>query len=112
MPVRGVTALLLENLGYQVLEAGSAEEALQLMGGGQEKVDLLMTDVILLGRNGRQLADALRSRDANLKVLFQSGYTGEAVTQYGIVEPEMAFLQKPFTRETLAKKVRNVLEQP
>jgi len=109
-PVRAVTARLLESLGYQALEAASAEEALHLLGDGRLKVELLMTDVILPGRNGQQLAEALRRRDATLKVLFQSGYTGDAVTRFGIVGSEMAFLGKPFTREALAKKVREALE--
>ncbi|MBV9488528.1 MAG: response regulator, partial [Verrucomicrobia bacterium] len=111
-PVRAVTMCLLESLGYQVLEAASAAEALDLVEAGPEKVELLMTDVIMPGQNGRELADALRSRDPNLKVLFQSGYTGDAMSRYGIVESEMVFLQKPFTLEALAQKVREALERP
>ena len=109
-PVRNVTLLLLESLGYRVLEAASAEEALCLVETGQKKFELLMTDVIMPGRSGLELAEALRSRDPGLKVLFQSGYTGEAMLRHGIVKPEMAFLKKPFALDTLAKKVREVLD--
>ena len=109
-PVRNVTLLLLESLGYRVLEAASAEEALCLVETGQNKFELLMTDVIMPGRSGLELAEALRSRDPGLKVLFQSGYTGEAMLRHGIVKPEMAFLKKPFALDTLAKKVREVLD--
>jgi CheY-like chemotaxis protein len=110
--VRAISVLLLESLGYRVLEAASAEEALRLVGAGRYKLDLLMTDVVMPGRNGRELAEALRRQDPGLKVLFQSGYTGEAVAGHGIVEAEMAFLQKPFTLDALAKKVRAVLDGP
>jgi CheY-like chemotaxis protein len=109
--VRAVSVLLLESLGYRVLEAASAEEALRLVGAGRHKLDLLLTDVVMPGRNGRELAEALRRQDPGLKVLFQSGYTGEVVVGHGIVEAEKAFLQKPFTLDTLAKKVRAVLDQ-
>ena len=109
-PVRNVTLLLLESLGYRVLEAASAEEALCLVETGQNKFELLMTDVIMPGKSGLELAEALRSRDPGLKVLFQSGYTGEAMLRHGIVKPEMAFLKKPFALDTLAKKVREVLD--
>jgi two-component system cell cycle sensor histidine kinase/response regulator CckA len=110
-PVRAVTLLLLESLGYRVLEAASAEEALRVAQAGLDKIELLMTDVIMPGKNGRELADILRRRDPGVKVLFQTGYAGEAVMRHGIVETETAFLQKPFTLETLAKKVREVLDQ-
>jgi signal transduction histidine kinase/CheY-like chemotaxis protein len=110
--VRAVSVLLLESLGYRVLEAANAEEALRLVGAGRQKLDLLMTDVVMPGRNGRELAEALRRENPGLKVLFQSGYTGEAVAGHGIVEAEMAFLQKPFTLDALAKRVRAVLDEP
>jgi two-component system, cell cycle sensor histidine kinase and response regulator CckA len=109
-PVRTVTVLLLESLGYHVLEAASAEEALHLVDTGQEKIGLLMTDVIMPGMSGLELANVLRRRDPGLRVLFQSGYTGEAVRRHGTVQPDMAFLKKPFTLDALARKVREVLD--
>ncbi|MBV9998247.1 MAG: response regulator [Verrucomicrobia bacterium] len=110
--VRAVTMRLLESLGYEVLEAAGTAEALNLVEGGREDIDLLMTDVLMQGRNGRELADTLRRRDPNLKVLFQSGYMGDVLARHGIVESEMAFLQKPFTREVLARKVHEALGRP
>ncbi len=109
-PVRAVTALLLKSLGYGVREAADAEGALRLVDGDGEKFDLLMTDVVMPGMTGRELADVLRRRDPGLKVLFQSGYAGEEVVRHGIVEAEVAFLQKPFTRDALASKLRDVLD--
>jgi two-component system, cell cycle sensor histidine kinase and response regulator CckA len=109
-PVRAVTFLLLESLGYQVLEAANAEEALLLVqSGGQGKIDLLLTDVIMPGKSGLELADALRSRDPGLKVLLQSGYTREVVFHHGVVKAEIAFLKKPFSLDALAKKLQEVL---
>ena len=111
-PVRAVTVLLLESLGYRVLEAASAEEALRLAQANGQRVELLLTDVILPGKNGRELAEALRRREPGLKVLFQSGHAGEAVARHGLVETETAVLQKPFTLDALARKVRAVLDEP
>ena len=76
VPVRNITALLLESLGYQVQVATSGEEALRLAQGNREKLDLLMTDVVMPGMSVRELAEVLRARDAGLKVLFQSGHSG------------------------------------
>jgi two-component system, cell cycle sensor histidine kinase and response regulator CckA len=110
IPVRTVTAQLLETLGYRVLQAGSAEEALLLVQGGQEKIDLLMTDVVMPGMSGRELAGALRTRDPSLKVLFQSGHTDDMMVRHGILHAEVAFLKKPFTLDGMARKVREVLD--
>ena len=109
-PVRNVTLLLLEKLGYRVLEAANAEEAFSLVESGQAKIELLLTDVIMPGRSGPELAAALSSRDPGLKVLFQSGYTGEAVLRRANIKPDMVFLKKPFTLANLAKKIREVLD--
>jgi len=74
-PIRKITALVLKRLGYRVQEASSGEEALRLAQGSREKIDLLMTDVVMPGMSGRELAEVLRARDAGLKVLFLSGHT-------------------------------------
>lgn len=110
--VREVTAQLLEAFGYQVLKASSGEEALRLADSQRGKIHLLMTDVVMPGVGGRELADLLRAREPQLKVLFQSGYTDDAVVRYGVVHAEVAFLQKPFTPQALAEKVRQALDQP
>jgi PAS domain S-box-containing protein len=107
-PVREVTALLLESLGYRVLQVCGAEEALDLAQKHQSKIDLLLTDVIMPGMSGRELADAFRIQDPDIKVLFQSGHTDDVVVRSGILNAEVAFLQKPFTITTLSKKVREM----
>jgi len=111
-PVRAISVLLLETLGYRVLEAANGEEALRLVMDSREAIDLLLTDVVMPGLSGRELAEAVRPRYPGLKVLFQSGYTGDAVARHGILQAEVALLQKPFTLDTLTKKVREVLERP
>jgi CheY-like chemotaxis protein len=110
--VREVTAQLLESFGYQVLKASSGEEALRLAESQRGKIHLLMTDVVMPGMGGRELADLLRAREPHLKVLFQSGYTDDAVVRYGVVHAEVTFLQKPFTPQALAEKVRQALDHP
>jgi two-component system, cell cycle sensor histidine kinase and response regulator CckA len=110
-PVREVTALLLESLGYHVLQAAGAEEALDLVRGKKPQIDLLFTDVLMPGMSGRELAEAFRLHDPCIKVLLQSGHTDDIVVRLGILNAEVAFLQKPFTVGTLAKKIRELLDQ-
>jgi two-component system, cell cycle sensor histidine kinase and response regulator CckA len=110
-PVREVTALLLESLGYKVLQVSNAKDALDLVENTRAKIDLLFTDVIMPDMSGRELVEALHMRDPGLKVLFQSGYTDDMVIRHGILRAEVAFLQKPFTVDALAKKIRERLDQ-
>ncbi|MFO0965381.1 MAG: PAS domain S-box protein [Gemmataceae bacterium] len=107
--VRGITRMALQMHGYKVLETSRGEEALRLCEQHQEPIHLLLTDVVMPGMSGRQVAEALRSRRPAMKVLFVSGYTDDAVVRHGLVEAETAFLQKPFTPISLAAKVRAVL---
>jgi two-component system, cell cycle sensor histidine kinase and response regulator CckA len=109
-PVREVTALLLESLGYRVLQVAGAEEALDLVRGKRPKIDLLFTDVLMPGMSGRELAEAFRVHHPGVKVLLQSGHTDDIVVRLGILNAEVAFLQKPFTVGTLAKKIRELLD--
>ena len=111
-PVRHITTRLLESLGYRVIEAQTGEEALSLFGVCGEKIDLLMTDVVMPGIGGREVVEALQTKDPDLKVLFQSGYTDDMVVRRGILRAEVAFLKKPFTLDVLAKKVREALGCP
>jgi two-component system, cell cycle sensor histidine kinase and response regulator CckA len=110
-PVREVTALLLESLGYEVLQVSNAKAALDLVENTRAKIDLIFTDVIMPGMSGRALVEALRMRDPGLKVLFESGYTDDMVMGHGVLHAEVAFLQKPFTVDALAKKIRERLDQ-
>jgi CheY-like chemotaxis protein len=111
-PVRNITTRLLENLGYRVLEAENGQDALRLFNVGREKIDLLLTDVVMPDMSGREVAEALQSLDPDLRVLFHSGYTDDTVVRRGILRAEVAFLKKPFTLDSLAQKVREVLDRP
>lgn len=111
-PVRNITTRLLETLGYQVVEAENGQEALRLFGECGQKIDLLLTDVIMPDLSGREVAEALQTRKPNLPVIFQSGYTDDTIVSRGILREEVAFLKKPFTLDILARKIREVLDHP
>ena len=107
--VRALTRRMLETRGYTVLLASHGEEALQLLERQPGRIDLLMTDVVMPGMSGRDLADRVAESRPDIKVLYLSGYTDEAIVRHGVLEPGIAFLQKPFTADVLARKVREVL---
>ncbi len=109
--VREVTALLLESLGYRVLQVASAEEALAFAQSKEARIDLLFTDVIMPGMSGWELAEAFRTYDPRIRVLFQSGHTDDIVVRLGILNAEVAFLQKPFSLGSLGKKIRELFDQ-
>ena len=92
----------LQTLGYTVLEAVDGEEAIQLAGMHQGTVHLLVSDLVLPGISGRRLAERLGALKAGIKLLYISGYTADAVLRHGVLEPETAFLQKPFSPVALA----------
>jgi two-component system, cell cycle sensor histidine kinase and response regulator CckA len=104
--IRVMTAMVLRRLGYLVQEASSGEEALRWAQASREKIDLLITDVLMPGINGLELAEVLQSRGAELKVLFLSGRPPGC---RGVVQPEAGFLQKPFTLDAIAKKIKEIL---
>jgi PAS domain S-box-containing protein len=108
--VRQLVVAALMRLGYKVLAAASGAAALQIMAGYRMKVHLLVTDVVMPGMSGRQLAETLQAEHSALKVLFLSGYTDDAVVRHGVLQAHVSFLQKPFTPLSLAKKVREVLD--
>ena len=109
--LRYLAARTLRNCGYQVLEAKNGHEALQLLEESEATVELLVTDVIMPEMNGKVLADKAKIRQPDLKVLFVSGFSGQALRDKGLVDPiESAFLLKPFKQVELAGKVRQVLE--
>ena len=110
-PVRAVARQVLERHGYTVLEAPSAEAALDVAARYSGAIHLLLTDVIMPGLSGRELATRLADLRPEARVIFMSGYTDDAVTRHGVLEPGLAYLQKPFTPDTLGRKVREVLDQ-
>jgi two-component system, cell cycle sensor histidine kinase and response regulator CckA len=110
--VRNVTTLLLESLGYRVLKAANGQQAMRLFETSSEKIDLLMTDVVMPDMTGQEVAEALLARDPSLTVIFQSGYTDDVMVRQGIWDAQVALLKKPFSREVLSQKVREVLDRP
>ena len=108
--VRNLTKRVLEARGYTVLGAGNGFEALLIVDRHPTQIHLMITDVVMPGMNGRELAQRACARRSDLKVLYVSGYTGEAVLQHRLLEPGVAFLQKPFTPDVLARKTREVLD--
>ena len=108
--LRALTRHLLELYGYRVLEACDGNQALRLSEQTTDEIHVLLTDVVMPGISGRTLADQLKQKRTDLKVVFMSGYTGQRVGEKEILEPGSLFLQKPFTREGLARKIREALD--
>jgi CheY-like chemotaxis protein len=110
--VRALTRIAPQSCGYTVLEAGDGEEAVRSCQRHEGPVDLLLTDVVMPGMSGRQVAEAVAKLRPSVRVLYFSGYTDDAVVRHGVSQAETAFLQKPFTAADLARKVRGLLDQP
>ena len=110
--VRELVRLMLEAGGYQVVTAADGQEAEQVCETGGEGIDLVLTDVVMPGTNGRVLAERLVELCPATRVLFMSGYSDEAVFHHGVIRPESAFLEKPFTALALTRKVRELLDRP
>ena len=108
--VRRLGCRILERKGYRVLEADSGAAAIRLFEHMAPAITLLVTDVVMPGMSGSELARRLRSMKPSLRVLFTSGYTADAMQQQGGFEAGTAFLEKPFTPDVLAQKVRDVLD--
>jgi CheY-like chemotaxis protein len=110
--VRELNREILEEFGYHVLEGRDPQAALEAGGRYEGAIHLLLTDMVMPGMTGRQLADRLRASRPGIRVLFVSGYTNDVVVRSGDLDEGMAFLQKPFTPDQLARKLRELLEQP
>ena len=108
--LRELTRIFLESYGYKVLSAGSAEQAIHTAEEFGAPVHLLLTDVIMPGMSGRQLAENILRNNPNTKIVYMTGYTDDMVVQHKVLEPGVQLLQKPFTRTELAAKVRSTLD--
>ncbi|MBW2043183.1 MAG: response regulator, partial [Deltaproteobacteria bacterium] len=107
--VRDMTLKVLDRYGYQTLAARDGEEALRVGRDFEGEIHLLVTDVVMPGMSGREVAEGLRSERPDMKVLFMSGYTQNIIVQKGILPGDIHYIQKPFSLEALARKVREAL---
>jgi two-component system cell cycle sensor histidine kinase/response regulator CckA len=108
--VRSLVCKTLESHGYKVLEAQGADHALRILEEYAQPIHLLLTDVVMPRMSGKELAQRLSVVCPQVKVLYMSGYTDDAIVRHGILEPGVSFIQKPFTPRTLAQRVREVLD--
>ncbi|TAL08529.1 MAG: response regulator [Nitrospirae bacterium] len=111
-PLRKLTHAILRKGGYAVLSAGHGDEAFRVCAEHTGPIHLLVSDVVMPGMGGHELAERLKSAHPDMKVLYVSGYTDDTVVRHGVLNRNMAFLQKPFTMHGLLRKVREVLDAP
>ncbi|MEJ2053986.1 MAG: response regulator, partial [Calditrichaceae bacterium] len=109
--VKAITESALRNFVYTVVTASNGEEALRIYDKHNRKFDLLLTDVIMPLMSGRQLADEIRQKNAEIKILFFSGYTDDSIVHHGVLDEGTEFIQKPYSNIGLAQKVRSVLDK-
>ena len=107
--VRRMTREFLKIKGYTVIEARGATEAIQVMENRGDQIDLVVTDVLMPGMKGRELVERLDELRSDLKVLYMSAYTEDAAINIGVLSPGMEFIEKPFSPDELAARVRQVL---
>jgi PAS domain S-box-containing protein len=110
--VRNLVQEVLAAQGYTVLAARDGQEALEATDRHDGRIHLLLTDVVMPRMSGREVADRLRERRPETRVLFMTGYTDHAIVQEGVLDPGTELLEKPFTFDTLQRKVRNILDEP
>ena len=110
--VRHLAWKVLDSLGYHVLRANNGQDALQLVHEHKgSPINLVVTDVMMPRMGGKMMADWLKATYPDLKILFTSGYTDDAIAHHGVLEPGVEFLPKPYTRAALAGKVRELLDK-
>jgi CheY-like chemotaxis protein len=110
--VRAIAESILRRQGYQVIVAQTPGQAVQICGGDERPIDLLLTDVVMPQMSGPELARRLGPLRPSMRVLYMSGYTDDSALRHGVVEGGVAFLQKPITPAVLSRKVREVLDSP
>ncbi len=108
--VRSFTCRILKSFGYRVLSAETAQEAIAQVSAREQPIDLLLTDVIMPAMNGKDLYDRLKAIRPDLKALFMSGYPRDVIGRHGVLDESLHFLQKPFSQQVLAAKLREVLD--
>jgi PAS domain S-box-containing protein len=110
--VREMAMEILQECGYRVLQAKNGDEALELAQQHRDEIHLMLTDVVMPRMSGRELTEQLTVLRPDIKVLYMSGYTDDAIVQHGVLEEGTAFIGKPFSMEALARKVRETLDAP
>jgi len=110
-PIRQLVSETLIPLGYRIITASSATEAMALINTDEISIDLLLTDVVMPGKNGRELAVEARKKRPNLKIIFMSGYTDDHVVREEIENLKSVFIQKPIIPQTLSQRIREVFDQ-
>jgi len=108
--LRELARRLLHRQGYTVLLAANADEALGLIEK-EKAIDLLLTDVVMPGASGPELTRRIVELRPSMKVIYMSGYTEESIVRHGVLNPGIAFVHKPFTSETLGRKIREALDR-
>jgi len=106
------TVRTLRARGYQVLAATGASEALEIFKEAKDSLHLVLTDVVMPGMNGKQLADDLRKQKPAISIIFMSGYAEDLIAQRGVIPAGIDFIEKPFTARTLLNRIRVVLNRP
>jgi CheY-like chemotaxis protein len=109
--VRALAREVLERQGYTVLEASDGAQALQVYEKERERIDLILTDVVMPHMSGREMVDRVCASRPDMRVLYMSGYTGDAIVRHGVLDASMLLLGKPFTPIALIAKVREVLDR-
>jgi CheY-like chemotaxis protein len=109
--LRALSVRAMRESGYQVLEAADGDEAVRISRAHEGQIDLVVTDVVLPRRNGREVAEEIAAQRPQMQVLFVSGYTEDSAVLKGVLESGIHFLAKPFTTKDLARKVRAVLDE-
>jgi PAS domain S-box-containing protein len=108
--VRTILQQMLEERGYRLLTASAGEEALRIAADYEAEIQLMITDVVMPQMSGRELAEQIQPLRPNMKVLYMSGYTDDAIVRHGLLDEKLQFLQKPFDAALVARKVRQVLD--